>query len=129
MPSLNAAQPRRPSGHRQIAPNRAKRLPNPDAILANLPRGVRVVEAKTDGAYVVEVQAPRSNNPLARAFRALSEIGVRLVHTEVHVAPDTVVQRLHLLEPDESPLTHRRLLLALTVLAAACQTVGSVPFT
>lgn len=127
MSSLNAA-PRtsRASGRREIKGNRPKLLPGADAILAKLPRGVRVVEARTNGAYVVEVQGPRSNNPLVRAFRALSDIGVRMVHTEVHVAPDSVVQRLHLLEPDESPLTPPRLLLALTALAAACH-VGAVP--
>jgi hypothetical protein len=103
---------------------RPKLLTNADATPAKLPRGVRVVEARTDGAYVVEVEAPKSSNPLVRAFRALTEIGVRLVHTEVRVATDSVVQRFHLLEPDESPLSPPRLMLALTALATACHVVA-----
>jgi hypothetical protein len=89
----------------------------------NVPvRGVRVLEARRDGAYVVEVTVPRSENVLSKGFRALSAIGVRLVHTEVRVAPDSLVQRLHLLEPDDSSLSRRRLLAALRALATACQT-------
>lgn len=88
-------------------------------------RGVRVLEARRDGAYVVEMTVPRSENVLSKGFRALSGIGVRLVHTEVRVAPDTLVQRLHLLEPDNSSLSRRRLLAALRALATACQTTVS----
>jgi hypothetical protein len=85
-------------------------------------RGVRVLEARRDGAYVVEVTVPRSENVLAKGFRALSAIGVRLVHTEIRVTPHSLTQRLHLLEPDDSSLSRRRLLAALRALATACQT-------
>lgn len=85
-------------------------------------RGVRVLEARRDGAFVVEVTVPRSENVLAKGFRALSAIGVRLVHTEIRVAPDSLTQRLHLLEPDDSSLSRGRLLAALRALATACQT-------
>jgi hypothetical protein len=88
-------------------------------------RGVRVLEARRDGAYVIEMTMPRSENMLSKGFRALSGIGVRLVHTEVRVAPDSLVQRLHLLEPDDSSLSRRRLLAALRALATACQTTVS----
>jgi hypothetical protein len=85
-------------------------------------RGVRVLEARRDGAFVVEVRASRAENPLHKAHRALSAIGVSVVHTEVRPGPDTFVQKLHLLEPDESSLSRSRLLAALRAIATACQT-------
>jgi hypothetical protein len=122
------------SAHRsQTASGLVQEVFEPDSGLepgvrwAEPPRGVRVVEARNDGAYVVEVQAPRADNPLSTAYRALSAIGVRLVHTEVHVAPDSLVQRLHLLEPDNSQLSRRRLFAALTALATTCHTTVSAP--
>jgi hypothetical protein len=125
--SLNSTHPTR------IAPALAKEAitspesGGPTVRRARPPRGVRVIDARNDGACVVEVRAPRADNPLSRAYRALAAIGVRLVHTEVRVAPDALVQRLHLLEPDDSPLSPRRLVMALAALAAACHVTVSLP--
>ncbi len=129
MTSVNAADRRRPPrsslGGSDLEVWDPELEGGADAHLAEVPRGVRVVEgARADGAVVVEVHAPRTHNPLVRVYRALSTIGVRLVHTEVHVNAHTVVQRLHLLEPDDSPLSPRRLWTALAALAAVCQPVA-----
>ena len=78
---------------------------------------VRVVENALQA--VVEVKAPKANNPLYRAFRALRDLGVQIVHAEVSAVSDVMIQRFHLVECDGRSLEPRRLSEVLAALSHA----------
>ena len=80
---------------------------------------VRLVQSRANGTCVVEVTAPRTWNVPMLVYRALAPLGLRLQHTELAVREDRVVQRVHLREPDDTPLLPPRLLRALRALSAA----------
>lgn len=80
---------------------------------------VRVVEQGHAAGAVVEVKAPKANNPLYRAFQALRDLGVQIVHAEVSAMSDFTVQRFHLLESDGRSLEPGRLSEVLAALSRA----------
>ena len=80
---------------------------------------VRVVEQGHAAGAVIEVKAPRANNPLYRAFRALRDLGVQIVHAEVSAMSDFTVQRFHLVECDGRSLEPGRLSEVLAALSRA----------
>jgi hypothetical protein len=80
---------------------------------------VRVVEAGSGARAVVEVKAPKANNPLYRAFRALRDLGVQIVHAEVSAVSDVMIQRFHLVEGDGRSLEPGRLSEVLIALSRA----------
>src|SRR5262249_1818054 len=80
--------------------------------------GVRVLEATAGSKSVVEVTAPKADNPLYRAFRALRALGVQIVHAEVRAVSDGMIQRFHLLECDGRSLNPDRLSEVLVALSS-----------
>jgi hypothetical protein len=77
------------------------------------------VEQGHAAGAVIEVMAPKANNPLYRAFRALRDLGVQIVHAEVSAMSDFTVQRFHLLESDGRSLEPGRLSEVLAALSRA----------
>lgn len=93
--------------------------------------GVMVVGAGRDGACIIELVASRSKDVLSAAYATLRRLGLRLVHTEVKVSETQIVQRLHVLEPDDSPLDPTRIRRALRALYATFSpdaALGGSPF-
>ena len=78
---------------------------------------VQIIGKGRNGACIIELVAARSRDVLSAAFATVCRLGFRLVHTEVRVSRGQIVQRLHLLESDESPPKPRRALHALHALS------------
>lgn len=58
---------------------------------------------------VLRVRAPLERNHLHAAFRAIVELGMRIVKAEVRTVGSDAIQTLHLLEADERTPTASRL--------------------
>jgi UTP:GlnB (protein PII) uridylyltransferase len=80
---------------------------------------IRVLDLRKDGSSVVELRTSLKRNPIWRVFRAISALGLQLVHTDIKPRSGNIVQRLYLLEGDGSALTSNRLSQALTAVLAA----------
>ena len=81
--------------------------------------GVRLLECGNGKRSVVELSCPKADNPLYRAFRALRDLGVQIVHAEVKAVSDQMIQRLYLMENDGSALAPSRLSEVLLALSRA----------
>jgi len=97
----------------RISTTRAKRLDPPKMGQS----AVQIIGKGRNGACIIELVVARSRDVLSAAFATVCRLGFRLVHTEVRVSRGQIVQRLHLLESDESPPKPRRALHALHALS------------
>lgn len=80
--------------------------------------GLTLLGAGRDGACVIELVVARPREVLSTVYGTLRRLGLRLVHTEVKVSDGQIVQRLHLLEPDDTPPKPHRIQRALGALYA-----------
>jgi len=61
------------------------------------------------GSAVLEVMAPLKTNRLHAGYRALLELGMRIVRAEVRAVGSHVLQKLYLREADERALSDARI--------------------
>jgi hypothetical protein len=81
------------------------------------------IESATESTdAVLRVRAPLERNRLHAAFRAIVELGMRIVRAEVQAIGGESIQTLHVIEADERRLSASRLLQAR---AALCSVHGA----